>query len=154
MTSDGACFTDKDVHRLLDRRGFIRLNPLDKTDEWFRCSVDDVRSAIVALRTGTQNAENRTQTFSMRPEQERAVMQTQAYFEHSVKEEPSITPKFLWNAKMRFGKTFAAYQLARRMGLRRILVLTFKPAVESAWREDLTTHVDFEGGNTYKQGCS
>lgn len=145
MTSDGACFTDKDVHRLLDRRGFIRLNPLDKTDEWFRCSVDDVRSAIVALRTGTQNAENRTQTFSMRPEQERAVMQTQAYFEHSVKEEPSITPKFLWNAKMRFGKTFAAYQLAKRMGLKRILVLTFKPAVESAWREDLTTHVDFEG---------
>lgn len=31
------------------------------------------------------------------------------------------------------------------MGLKRILVLTFKPAVESAWREDLLTHVDFEG---------
>lgn len=27
----------------------------------------------------------------------------------------------------------------------KILVLTFKPAVESAWQEDLTRHVDFKG---------
>ena len=53
--------------------------------------------------------------------------------------------RFLWNAKMRFGKTFAAYQLAKRIGARRVLVLTFKPAVRTAWREDLVTHVDFEG---------
>ena len=46
---------------------------------------------------------------------------------------------------MRFGKTFAAYQLAKRMGLKKVLVLTFKPAVEAAWEEDLKTHVDFEG---------
>jgi hypothetical protein len=46
---------------------------------------------------------------------------------------------------MRFGKTFAAYQLAKRMGFKRILVLTFKPAVESAWRDDLASHVDFDG---------
>jgi len=31
------------------------------------------------------------------------------------------------------------------MGWTKILVLTFKPAVESAWDEDLMTHVDFEG---------
>lgn len=31
------------------------------------------------------------------------------------------------------------------MNLSRILVLTFKPAVESAWREDLVSHIDFEG---------
>ncbi len=46
---------------------------------------------------------------------------------------------------MRFGKTFAAYQLAKKMRFSRVLVLTFKPAVESAWAEDLKTHVDFEG---------
>ena len=46
---------------------------------------------------------------------------------------------------MRFGKTFTSYQLALQMGWKRILVLTFKPAVESAWDEDLRTHVDFEG---------
>jgi hypothetical protein len=46
---------------------------------------------------------------------------------------------------MRFGKTFTSYQLAKRMGFTKILILTFKPAVKSAWSEDLRTHKDFEG---------
>ena len=46
---------------------------------------------------------------------------------------------------MRFGKTFAAYKLAQSMKLKRILVLTFKPAVESAWADDLYHHIDFKG---------
>lgn len=145
MTNDGSCFTDKDVHKLLERKGFHRLNPLDKTDEWFDCSMEDVKAAILSLRTGSENVENRTQNFGMRPEQFRAVEQTKSYFEQAVKEEPNRIPKFLWNAKMRFGKTFASYQLAKKMNLSRILVLTFKPAVESAWREDLVSHIDFEG---------
>ena len=145
MTNDGSCFTDKDVHKLLERKGHRRLNPMDKTDEWFRCTVHDVMAAIQTLRTGSDNVENRTHSFDMRPEQYVAVDKTKSYFESALKEEPNRTPKFLWNAKMRFGKTFASYQLARRMGLSRILVLTFKPAVESAWREDLMTHMDFEG---------
>ena len=145
MSTDGSCFTDKDVHRLLERKGGKRLNPLDRTDEWFRCSVADVMAAILSLRTGSANEENRTQNFTMRPEQFRAVEQTKNYFERALKEEPNRIPKFLWNAKMRFGKTFASYQLAKKMGLSRILILTFKPAVESAWREDLVTHIDFEG---------
>ena len=145
MTNDGNCFTDKDVHKILERKGFRRLNPMDKTDEWFRCTVSDVEAAIISLRTGLSNVENRTQNFAMRPEQYRAVEQTKRYFEQALKEEPNRTPKFLWNAKMRFGKTFASYQLAKKMNLSRILVLTFKPAVESAWREDLVSHIDFEG---------
>jgi hypothetical protein len=145
MANDGSCFTDKDVHKLLERKGCPRLNPLDKTDEWFRCTVEEVQAAVLSLRTGTENVENRTQSFSMRPEQSRAVDRTKNYFEQALKDEPNRTPKFLWNAKMRFGKTFASYQLAKRMGLSRILILTFKPAVESAWREDLVSHIDFEG---------
>ena len=145
MSNDGSCFTDKDVHKLLERNGLRRLNPLDRTDEWFKCSVSDVMAAILSLRTGSSNVENRTQNFAMRPEQYRAVEQTKTYFEQALREEPNRVPKFLWNAKMRFGKTFASYQLAKKMGLSRVLVLTFKPAVESAWREDLVTHMDFEG---------
>lgn len=145
MASDGSCFTDKDIHRILERKGCLRLNPLDKTDEWFLCTVQDVKAALLSLRTGSSNVENRTQHFTMRPEQLRAVEQTKRYFEQALKEEPNRIPKFLWNAKMRFGKTFASYQLAKKMDLSRILILTFKPAVESAWREDLVTHIDFEG---------
>ena len=69
----------------------------------------------------------------MQPEQFRAVEQTKTCFEQALKEEPNRIPKFLWNAKMRFGKTFASYQLAKKMGLSRILILTFKPAVGLAW---------------------
>ena len=145
MSNDGSCFTDKDVHRLLERKGCKRLNPHDKTDEWFRCSVAEVMAAILSLRTGAANEDNRTQNFTMRPEQFRAVEQTRTYFEQALKEEPNRIPKFLWNAKMRFGKTFASYQLAKKMELSRLLILTFKPAVESAWREDLVSHIDFEG---------
>ena len=54
-------------------------------------------------------------------------------------------PRFLWNAKMRFGKTFTTYQLARKLGAKRVLVVTFKPAVEDAWQMDLENHVDFNG---------
>ena len=78
----------------------------------------------------------------MRPEQKEAVDKTEAYFRSAAAEG---YPKFLWNCKMRFGKTFAAYQLAKRMDFKRVLVLTFKPAVVSAWQEDLNTHKDFEG---------
>ena len=67
------------------------------------------------------------------------------YFKQSRRREPKKTPHFLWNAKMRFGKTFAAYQLARRMRWTRILVLTFKPAVQHVWKEDIVRHVDFRG---------
>jgi hypothetical protein len=52
---------------------------------------------------------------------------------------------------MRFGKTFATYQLAKRMGWKKVLVITFKPAVEDAWKEDLNTHVDFEGWKFYSR---
>ena len=145
MRTDGTCFTDHDVHTILRRRGFRQLNAGEDRNEWFKCSVNDVMAAIVALRTGTANVENRTQTFKMRPEQYHAVDKTVEYFKAAKKDEPDRIPKFLWNAKMRFGKTFASYQLAKKMKLKRVLVLTFKPAVESAWREDLVSHVDFEG---------
>ncbi len=143
MKSDGSCFTDHDVHAVLKRKGKRQLNAGEDKNEWFKCSLSDVQAAVVSVQTGKENAEDRTQTFAMRPEQLEAVEKTEAYFKSSYKE--NRTPKFLWNAKMRFGKTFASYQLAKRMGLSKILILTFKPAVQTAWREDLLTHVDFEG---------
>lgn len=145
MRSDGSCFRDTDVHAVLRRKGFRQLNEGVDKNEWFACTVNDVVSAILELREGIVSQENRTLTFKMRPEQTVAVQKTIAFFNQAKKDEPNKSPKFLWNAKMRFGKTFAAYQLAKKMGLKRILVLTFKPAVESAWRDDLVLHVDFEG---------
>jgi Type III restriction enzyme, res subunit/T5orf172 domain len=140
MKNDGSAFTDHDVHRYLRKKGIKNVD-----GEWFECTIDVLRAALIAIKTGIINEDNRTLDFGMRPEQTEAVDKTIAYFKSYRKENPNQTPHFLWNAKMRFGKTFASYQLAKKMGWRRILVLTFKPAVQSAWDEDLATHIDFEG---------
>jgi hypothetical protein len=142
MRNDGTVFTDRDVHRML------RINGVKNPDgEWFRCKVAQVKAAIIAVRMGQLNEENRSLDFTMRPEQKAAVEKTAAYFASWRRERGNRNkpPHFLWNAKMRFGKTFGAYQLAKKMGLRKVLVLTFRPAVQSAWEEDLKCHVDFKG---------
>lgn len=145
MRSDGTCFTDKDVHRLLKHKGFRQLNEGKDRNEWFCCSEKEALETIEEVRTGIRFEGQRTWNFSMRKEQQTAVQMAKNYFEQSKNDEPDRPSKFLWNAKMRFGKTFATYQLAKSMDFKRILVLTFKPAVESAWQEDLSHHIDFAG---------
>ncbi|GAB1365910.1 GIY-YIG nuclease family protein [Candidatus Cloacimonadaceae bacterium] len=149
MRSDGTSFSDHDVHRMLQINGIFR-----KEGEWFRCTVSEVHSAINAVRKGQLNLENRSLNFTMRPEQSEAVQKTADYYRAFWKEKENHdkAPHFLWNAKMRFGKTFAAYQLALKMDWKKILVLTFKPAVQNAWEEDLLSHVDFDSWQFIKPG--
>ena len=140
MRSDGSGFTDHDIHRHLRARGIKNTS-----NEWFKCTVAQVRAAVLAIRERTANVEDRTLSFGLRPEQREAVEMTADYFRNAKTDQPGHTPHFLWNAKMRFGKTFAAYQLAKTMGWKKVLVLTFKPVVVHAWSEDLNRHIDFEG---------
>lgn len=142
MRKDGSTFDDHSVHRVLRKSGV--QNP---EGEWFRCDRTTVERAIASIIQGEESMTERINDFQMRPEQEKAVNKTSEYFRRFY-EDPAnygLIPHFLWNAKMRFGKTFTTYQLALRMGWRKILILTFKPAVKTAWREDLLTHKDFEG---------
>ena len=140
MRDDGSFFTDHDVHRVLTRKQIQRKN-----GEWFECDLNAVKAAIVEVKTGKRHEDNRTLNFGMRPEQHAAVDKAITYFNSFRAENKDKTPHFLWNAKMRFGKTFAAYQLAKKMGWKKILILTFKPAVQNAWQEDLENHLDFAG---------
>jgi hypothetical protein len=137
--SDGTVITDSQVRAALVRKGFKKGNL-----EWMQCSVRDVKAALIELRTGGQISGTRDQEFSMRTEQRDAVEKTHGYFHSIWKEDMHAVPRFLWNAKMRFGKTFATYKLAQKLGARRVLVVTFKPAVEDAWQTDIEAHVDFE----------
>ena len=100
MKNDGSAFSDHEVHRHLRKQGIE--NP---EGEWFKCSLKEVQAAIIAVRSGQRNIENRTLTFGMRPEQVEAVEKAMAYFKSFKSENPDQTPHFLWNAKMRFGKT-------------------------------------------------
>ena len=137
---DGALFTDHEVRAALAKKGFEKV-----ALEWMRCSVADVQTVLVELRTGQRFTGTHHETFAMRREQAEAVNKTHAYFHSIWQEDMHAVPRFLWNAKMRFGKTFAAYQLAKKLGAKRLLVVTFKPAVEDAWQTDLENHVDFDG---------
>lgn len=137
VRADGAEFSDHDVHAALVAVGINRTG-----GEWFEATLDEVKAAIQVVRSGIAYQPKRTQAFGMRPEQQAAVKTTAAYFrQHN----SGKAPKFLWNAKMRFGKTFSTYQLAKEMGWQRVLVLTFKPAVATAWHDELVSHVDFDG---------
>ena len=137
---DGTLFTDHHVRAALVKKGFENVEL-----EWMRCSMVDVQTVLTELRTGQRFTGTHHETFPMRREQAEAVHKTHAYFHSIWNEDRHAAPRFLWNAKMRFGKTFTAYQLARKLGARRVLVVTFKPAVEDAWQTDLESHVDFDG---------
>ena len=138
IRNDGSSFTDRDVHSFLRSKGVE--NP---KGEWFRCSINTAKAAIKFIYDGKNGDLGRDLNFKMRPEQKEAVNMTYNYFKSFRKKNKDKTPRFLWNAKMRFGKTFAAYQLALKSNWKRILVLTYKPAVQNAWEEDLSRHKDF-----------
>lgn len=138
--NDGTIFTDHHVRTALGKKGFEKVEL-----EWLRCSVADVRTVLTELHTGQKFTGTHHETFPMRREQAEAVDKTHDYFNSIWSEDMLTVPRFLWNAKMRFGKTFTAYQLARKLAAKRVLVVTFKPAVEDAWQTDLESHVDFDG---------
>lgn len=137
---DGSFITDYEVRQLLKKKGFEIV-----TGEWVRCTRADVVNAIIELKTGQKIERGRYLTFGLREEQKAAIKKTYDYFHSVWQEDINAVPHFLWNAKMRFGKTFAAYHLAKRLGAKRVLIVTFKPAVEDAWQTDLECHIDFEG---------
>ena len=139
-TDDGGEFSDFNVRAVLTAKGHD--NPFG---EWVECNLADVITAITELRTGTKFQGTHDMAFTMRREQAEAIKRTHDYFHSIWKEDMHAVPRFLWNAKMRFGKTFASYQLSKKLGAKRVLVVTFKPAVEDAWKTDLESHVDFDG---------
>ena len=139
MNSSGSVTTDSQIKNYLSRKGYdIRRDGCVKVPKHVLLqTINDMMEGGIK--------KERTETFDLRPEQREAVDMTRDYFQHMDGLDPERAPHFLWNCKMRFGKTFASYMLAKEMNWKRILILTFKPAVESAWEDDLLTHVAFEG---------
>ncbi len=140
IRSDGSIFSDHEVRTALVRKGF--KNPFL---EWIQCDIKDVRTVLTELRTNQHISGTHHETFEMRDEQIAAVKKTYDYFQSIWSEDKNSSPRFLWNAKMRFGKTFTCYQLAKKLNAKRVLIVTFKPAVEDAWKTDLENHNDFNG---------
>lgn len=128
-------FMDHDFHAYLRAQDVKR----DPNTEWFTIDVaaaesmlNDFRHRRVAVPDGEP------EPYDLRPEQDAAVKKTMAAFQAGAMD-------FLWNAKPRFGKTLAAYDLMARMGMAKILIATNRPAVSTSWHSD---YVKFVGGKS------
>ncbi|MBR4153932.1 MAG: GIY-YIG nuclease family protein, partial [Paludibacteraceae bacterium] len=96
----GESFSDHDLHECLRRMGKELIG------EWCRCTLREAQAAYVAVRHRDTDIETvRDLDYEMRDEQEQAVRQTAEYFAKMDIEEPNRPSHYLWNAKMRFGKT-------------------------------------------------
>jgi hypothetical protein len=117
---DGTVFRDSAVRERLKAKGFENVEL-----EWMRCTAQDVAVAITELKTGKALVGSHHEDFKLRAEQSAAVKKTADYFISIWADNKKAVPRFLWNAKMRFGKTFASYHLAKKLEAKRVLVVTF-----------------------------
>ena len=125
-------FTDKDVHRVLERSGRKRKN-LGKSREWYICDLRTVKKAIVAVKKGRHSLSSKEVSIGqtpiiLRPEQNDAVERTLTQLMKS--------KRMLWNAKMRFGKTICALHVAKKLKALRTIIITHRPEVKDSWRDD------------------
>ena len=143
-----AAFRDHSVHNVLIRSGIERhaFHDEAKGREWFKTDLETVKRAISAVIAGRRslNADEITTDQSpieFRPEQKKAIKDTITNFKNS--------DRMLWNAKMRFGKTLTALQVAKELKFQKTLIFTHRPVVNEGWYEDF--HKIFYDTN-YKYG--
>lgn len=130
-------FRDHDVHRVLQLSGYEKFKDSNNSgQEWFKdISVADVKAAVEAVKEGYSyfDSSSPLDNFELYPHQRAAVNKTLITLDGGNVESPR---RMLWNAKMRFGKTIAAYSYAQEADLSRVLVITHRPDVNASWFED------------------
>lgn len=147
-------FLDKKVHEVLLRSGIKKehFETDRKQNEWFRTDLDSAKNAITAVKEGRMclGQSEITQGKSpivFRPEQKEAIEKTIALFKKN--------NRVLWNAKMRFGKTLSALEVAKRMNAHKTIIFTHRPVVSDGWFEDFSKIFyatdDFLFGSKHKE---
>ena len=132
VADDGRGFHDLDVHGVLRNSGINPEEKLRPAREWFRIDLETAKAAIDATKEGKPAIRNISfdkSPIALREEQKRAIEGTCRKFK-----KPGAS--FLWNAKMRFGKTLSALQTVKEMGFSRTIIVTHRPAVLDSWREE------------------
>ena len=125
-------FNDKEVHSVLERSG-VKKKAFKGATEWFCCDLETAKKAITAVKQGKTSLNAKDVTHSQnpiifRPEQSEAIERTEKQFKKG--------SQMLWNAKMRFGKTLCALQVAKDLQMKRTLIVTHRPVVDAGWYED------------------
>lgn len=139
---DSKCYKADDVYRTL-RTMDIPSKTLGKykdpttgqtedADIWFACTIFDIQDVISKIKQGKGAGHG---AIKFRPEQEKAIHDTVEYFQKEYKD-PNKGKHYLWNAKMRFGKTLSGLEVAKRCGYRSTLIITHRPVVDKGWHDD------------------
>jgi len=144
--SDGKTrFTDKEFHSYLAKNDIERKEPQQDDEgcpEWFKISGDESYTMFGQFRRNMGVLESMgVIPYKLREEQNRAVCGTKDYFLDSLNKH-----EFLWNAKPRFGKTLATYDLCKRLELSKILIVTNRPAIANSWYDDYVKFLGTESG--------
>jgi superfamily II DNA or RNA helicase len=137
VTNDNRYFSDTDVHNVLTRSGVSRKaeNTKNTHSEWFEINLKTAINAISATKEGREALTTVEKTgeshfeFPFRPNQREAIDRTNKAIRQKRK-------NFLWNAKMRFGKTSAAMQVAKENKFSKVLIVTHRPSVSADWYDD------------------
>lgn len=139
---DSKCYKADDVYRTLHAMD-IPSKTLGKykdpttgqtedADIWFACTIFDIHDVISKIKQGKGAGYG---AIKFRPEQEKAIHDTVEYFQKEFKD-PNKGKHYLWNAKMRFGKTLSGLEVAKRCGYRSTLIITHRPVVDKGWHDD------------------
>lgn len=148
VKNDSAAFRDYDVHKVLERSGFNKKKIKGTTaQEWFKVDLPTAKKAVAAVKQNKKTLDGAATSeiflpVTFRPEQEAAIKLTAKTFKKD--------NKFLWNAKMRFGKTFCALEVIRRLQFPKTIIVTHRPVVNVQWFKDFETI--FHGENNFVYG--
>ncbi len=153
------CYKADDVYRTLIAMGIpsTALNRYkgEDADIWFHCFLGEIQEAIRKIKNGQGAGYG---AIKFRPEQDKAISDTVSHFRKQ------NGKAFLWNAKMRFGKTLSGLEVAKQMGYKSTLIITHRPVVDKGWHDDFRkifgkmpeyhyatrmSDNDSEGGNFY-----
>jgi type II restriction enzyme len=134
----GGRFTDTDLHAYLKQQG-VERETMPKRTEWHHFATAPKSSLEYFNDFAGQDFPEpstlgREDDYELRAEQQAAVDQAVAAFEAGKGE-------VLWNAKPRFGKTLATYDLMRALDLRKVLIVTNRPTIANSWFDDFTRFI-------------
>lgn len=148
----GDTFRDTDFHTYLQKSKIERgqftykdKNGKERTEltEWFRILPKDSHDKFIAFRANRGILESLgVSEYKLRKEQQTAVENASIYFNANQEDEP----EFLWNAKPRFGKTLSTYDLCKKLGAKKVLIVTNRPAIANSWYEDYEKFLGTESG--------
>lgn len=130
----GGWFRDTDFHHYLTVERNVERDP---KNEWFHIEGKTARGYFNDFADHEYAGKgNEHFDYELRAEQKTAVDKTKKYFKNE-----GEGAEFLWNAKPRFGKTLAAYDLIRQMGFKKVLVVTNRPSIANSWAEDFNKFI-------------